>query len=121
MVFINEWPTQHVNDARTVDHERNAVLKCEGGGGAAPEDEMSLFWNDISIRFVGRWDTTSEPDGKSGIDWKILLLRIPKTHRELTEEIKKLIYEAIAAYGYLYKRDNISRTTVTFSPKIMYY
>lgn len=96
MAFVNEKDKR-----RTIDYERNAILHYTRSAGMGEADLFELRWGDSIIEFGA---TRKMPMKDDEVIWSIFQVSIPDNLESKSAEIKNLICESLAEYGYLYTK-----------------
>lgn len=105
MAFVNEQIdplTRH-----TIDRERGVVLKRTSGSGPNhdPMDFELTVENEGTIHFSAMRSVETIFQQGSNVLWILHRIAIPANFSRSTEDIKKLIAEALDGYGFAASRD----------------
>ncbi len=124
MAFVNDTSDPTGQNWRTVDYERNLVLKCLAGPDSDGTYAFELLVENRSVQFQGTSHQKASYIPEAGpvpfdIDWKFNRLFISPSISMKKEEILELIAEALIVWGSHYQQDKASSVTVTFTPKAL--
>jgi hypothetical protein len=121
MPFVNERPGTKPSDGwRTVDHERDAILRLLSGlphGGGA---WFHLIWLGEEVHFGayerlnGYIDSEDKSKGLRKV-FTIFQMKVPESLESQKETILKLVTEALSEYRELYQHCNIVEVHTDFS------
>lgn len=120
MGFVNEKPMTPEGSKkwRTIDYERDAVLKSHGTepgkysmGGTR---NFELTWKNKKIPF--KMDLRKEEkDKKLHYFWELCKLEIPNALKNEKEVIYQLIQESVTEWGSLYDRNRVGKVHIDFT------
>ena len=113
MAFVSNYAEKIV-----IDKERNASLKRTNWEGRIRRSYFELTWNGSRITFTAEDNSeTLHKEGKNYniIYWHILGWNIPPSTDTDIEEVKKIVTEALDAYGFNYSKKFVSEVHVDFS------
>lgn len=121
MAFVNE-KSEIPGESRTVDYERDAVLK----GGAEsikyyrqPSSmTFTLTWKGEKIELGALYKNEIFDDGSGKFTWFIQKCIYPEQLRPYKAEIIQLVVDAIQAYGVNYGKMDRTEVTVQISPSL---
>lgn len=114
MPFVNE-KSNVTGASRTIDYERDAILKQGGGIGPMPGSEFCLTWKGFPIEFSATDDLNME---KRTIVWDIYGCSYPEELRPLRRQIRALILEAMDVFGVDYGKDEGTEVIVKIRDRI---
>jgi hypothetical protein len=124
MAFVNE---ENIEDRtwKTIDRERNIVLKKVGGGmPESPHDfNLNIDGEEINFSaFIKRNQKKKEelaPGEKAfRVEWLVVQIFGPSQLRTDKSKLYPLIEEALDAYGTASSRKHVESLTVTFAPNL---
>jgi len=117
MAFVNE--REGIKDTkkwRTVDYERKLVLRNPGRSLHNYTESFELDIGDQTVKFATRIRKEIHEDQTTTCHYQIDAIGIPDSLKDRNDETKRYIAEALDAFGYLYRRDNIRDVKVTIRP-----
>lgn len=114
MGFVNECTEDH--SWRTVDYERNIVLKKLGGGTPQEPIKFEIIIDSTPVIFEAfqRTETLNEIK-KLHVDWDIWGIYHPESLER--EYVSKIIDEALREYGFAASTDLVAGLNVNFGKK----
>lgn len=110
MAFVNEKDPNNSDTWRTIDYERNIVLRDVG----RDRDKRSLFnitFNSSTYAFWAYEDSILLPEKKYDLTWHVQEIDAdPNT----AENLKPIIVEALTVYGLYYSHELVAQTKIDF-------
>ncbi|MDH5722129.1 MAG: hypothetical protein OEY94_02260 [Alphaproteobacteria bacterium] len=118
MAFVND--TINYGDFKTIDHERNIILRKIPHGYPDADEPYSLEWHGRIIKF--RCEEEDLKKYRTETNWKfdvikrVSMLEIPEDFPESKRAILDVIEDALIAYGVDRSEERTGHVAVEFSP-----